>query len=82
MLIHTIISASGWRQYLGEVALRSAAARELVPAAHAERCRSRAYGKLVFRTEATPSGRPLVDGPDGHGHERDMATGPAKECVC
>ena len=57
MLIYTIISVSGWRQYLGEAALRSAAARELVPAAHG-------------------------DGPDGHGRERDMATGPAKECVC
>ena len=57
MLIYTIISVSGWRQYLGEAALRSAAARELVPAAHG-------------------------DGPDGHGRERDMATGPAKDCVC
>ena len=45
---------SGWRQYLGEAALRSAAARELVPAARG-------------------------DGPDGHGRERDMATGPAKQ---
>ena len=27
---------SGWRQYLGEAALRSAAARELVPAARGD----------------------------------------------
>ena len=57
MLKRRLSFVGGWRQYLGEAALRSAAARELVPAAHG-------------------------DGPDGHGRERDMATGPAVEGIC
>ena len=37
MLIRIFVSVDGWRQYLGEAASRSAAARELVPSACGDR---------------------------------------------
>ena len=43
----------------------------LASAAHNDRRRSRADGKLAFRIEATPGGRPPVDGPTRSG-EREL----------
>ena len=43
---------------------------------HNDRCRSRADGKLAFRIEATPSGRPLVDGHEQGDEQKLSITSP------